>query len=141
MDIDHRHRPQQHTWNNGLCNCGEDVSTCFVTCLLPCVTFGQIAEVVDEGKSSCVGQGIIYGLAMMIQCHWLCSCMYREKLRSKFGLRGDACGDCCIHCCCEPCALCQEHAELKSRGYNPSIGWIGPPNAPPVQMMPPSMNK
>ncbi|XP_062150222.1 cell number regulator 10-like isoform X2 [Alnus glutinosa] len=108
-----------------------------ITCCLPCITFGRIAEVLDEGQSSCVAEGCVYGLLMLIQCHWILSCVYREKLRSKFGLPEDPCSDCCVHCCCEPCALCQEHAELKHRGLNPSKGWIGPPTAPP--QLPPSM--
>ncbi|KAJ7954679.1 Plant cadmium resistance 2 [Quillaja saponaria] len=135
------HRPQEPKWSADLFECGEDVPTCCMTCFLPCVTFGQIAEVLDEGKTSCVGQGFAYGLLMIIQCHWLYSCVYREKLRQKFGLSSDPCADCCTHCCCEPCALCQEHAELKHRGFNPSKGWIGPPNAPPPTQMPPSMFK
>ncbi|CAK9178082.1 unnamed protein product [Ilex paraguariensis] len=125
-------------WSADLCSCG-DTGTCCITCLLPCITFGQIAEVVDEGGSSCVLHGCIYGALMVIQCHCLYSCLYRGKLRAKYRLPSEPCNDYCIHCCCEPCALCQEHAELKNRGLDPSKGWIGPPNAPPP--MPPSMIK
>lgn len=71
---------------------------------------------------ACVGQGCVYGLLMCITCHWLYSCLYREKLRAKFGLPADPCCDCCVHFCCEACALCQEHAELKARGLDPSKG-------------------
>ncbi|RYQ91848.1 hypothetical protein Ahy_B09g097895 [Arachis hypogaea] len=111
-----------------------------ITCCLPCVTFGQIAEIVDEGKSSCASQGCVYGLLMIVSCHWIYSCVYREKLRKKYGLESEPCCDCCVHFCCDPCALCQEHQELKLRGHDPSKGWIGPPttNQPP---MPPTMYK
>jgi Cys-rich protein (TIGR01571 family) len=88
--------------------------------------------------AACAVQGCVYGLLMTITCHWLYSCMYREKLRSKFGLPAEPCCDCCVHFCCDACALCQEHAELKARGFDPSRGWIGPPNAPPPHM-PPTM--
>ncbi|KAK8684647.1 hypothetical protein V6N13_040663 [Hibiscus sabdariffa] len=59
-----------------------------------------------------------------------------EKLRAKFGLPAEPCNDCCLHFWCEPCALCQEHAELKNRGFDPSKGWndgthIAPPRMPP----------
>ncbi|XP_071721199.1 cell number regulator 2-like [Rutidosis leptorrhynchoides] len=127
----------QSKWATDLCECGSHPATCLITCCLPCVTFGQIAEVVDEGRSSCVGQGCIYGVLMMITCHWLYACMYRERLRAKYGLPPAPCNDCCVHCCCELCALCQEHGELKHRGLDPSKGWIGPPNA--IPHMPPSM--
>ncbi|XP_058103650.1 cell number regulator 7-like [Magnolia sinica] len=129
---------QQSKWSVGLCGSGEG-STCCIACILPCVTFGQIAEVVDEGRSSCIGQGIVYGFLMLFQCHWLYGCVYREKLREKYGLPPEPCNDCCVHCCCGPCALCQEHDELTARGLDPSKGWIGPPNAPP--QMPPSMHR
>ncbi|GKB14913.1 cell number regulator 2-like protein [Tanacetum coccineum] len=111
----------------------------FITCCLPCVTFGHIAEVLDGGRSSCVAQGCIYGILMTASCHWLYACMFRERLRAKYGLPSDPCNDCCVHFCCEPCALCQEHTQLKHRGLDPSKGWIGPPNAPPH--MPPSMQR
>ncbi|KAL6189424.1 hypothetical protein ACLB2K_040813 [Fragaria x ananassa] len=88
---------------------------------------------------TCFAHSIVYGLLMTVQCHWLYSCLYRNKLRKNFGLAEEPCCDCLVNYCCEPCALCQEHAELKSRGFNPSIGWIGPPTSPPD--MPPSMFK
>ncbi|MBA0734333.1 hypothetical protein Gogos_018260 [Gossypium gossypioides] len=40
-------------------------------------------------------------------------------------LKKHPCGDCLVHCCCEYCALCQEYRELKTRGYDLSIGWHG----------------
>ncbi|XP_068332318.1 cell number regulator 7-like [Pyrus communis] len=139
MNVDYGHQPQQSRWSGGLCGCGEDVVTCCIACFLPCITFGQIAETVDEGQSSCVNQAIVYGLLWTIQCHWFYSCIYREKLRQKYGLPEEPCCDCCVHFCCESCALCQEHAELKYRGFNPAAGWVGPPTFAP--QVPPSMFK
>ncbi|PQQ18066.1 protein PLANT CADMIUM RESISTANCE 7-like [Prunus yedoensis var. nudiflora] len=142
MNVDYADRPQQSNWSVGLCKCGEDVTTCCITCFLPCITFGRIAEVVDEGRNSCLSHSIVYGLLCTMQCQWVYSCMYRQRLRQKFVLPDEPCGDCCVHFCCEPCALCQEHAELKSRGFNPSNpskGCIGPPTAAP--QVPPSMIK
>ncbi|GKV19088.1 hypothetical protein SLEP1_g29386 [Rubroshorea leprosula] len=91
-------------------------------------------------RTACITNGVIYGVLMMFTCHWLISCVYREKLRTKFGLPPEPCNDCCVHCCCEPCALCQEHAELKARDIDPTRGWVAPrlPVAPP---MPPTMNR
>ena len=73
---------------------------------------------------ACIAHGVVYGLLMLIECHWVYSCLYREKIRRKFGLPETPCSDCCVHFCCEPCALCQEHAELKARGFDPSKGDI-----------------
>lgn len=76
-------------------------------------------------SSACFNQGCVYGLLMTVQCHWLYSCIYREKLRKNFSLPDEPCCDCCVHFCCESCALCQEHAELKARGFDPSNGTYG----------------
>ncbi|PKA53379.1 Cell number regulator 10 [Apostasia shenzhenica] len=109
-------------WSVGLCSCVNDLSTCCLTCFLPCVTFGRIAEAVDDGHSSCGANCCIYGLLMGAQLQWLYSCTYRKKMRSKFGLESEPCADCCVHFLCEPCALCQEHAELQNRGLVPFKG-------------------
>ncbi|KAF5206104.1 Plant cadmium resistance, partial [Thalictrum thalictroides] len=105
-------------WNTELC--GGHGCTCLITCCLPCITFGQNAEMLDEGQPSCVTHGLIYGLLYLVQCHCLLGCSYREKLRVKYGLPAEPCNDFCVHWCCGPCALCQEHAELQSRGLDPS---------------------
>ncbi|KAK8946684.1 Cell number regulator 10 [Platanthera zijinensis] len=126
------------TWSVGLCGFGDSCGTCCLTCLLPCVTYGRIAEAVDDGHSSCGSNCCVYALLMPLQVQCLLSCTSRTKLRAKFGLAPEPCGDCCVHYWCEPCALCQEHAELKNRGYHPSKGFIAGPTAAPT---PPAMRK
>lgn len=37
-------------WSTGLCHCCDDPANCLVTCMCPCVTFEQIAEVVNKGS-------------------------------------------------------------------------------------------
>ncbi|XP_057960656.1 protein PLANT CADMIUM RESISTANCE 2-like [Malania oleifera] len=113
-------------WSSGLCDCGSDVSNCCITCWCPCITFGQISEIVDEGSTSCATNGAIYALlAVLTGCGCIYSCTYRTKMRRRYQLEERPCGDCLLHCCCEACALCQEHRELKSRGFDMSIGWQG----------------
>ncbi|ONI32091.1 hypothetical protein PRUPE_1G347800, partial [Prunus persica] len=120
-------------------NCGGDICTCCIACFLPCITFGQIAEVVDEGQKSCLCHCILYVLFSTYHLQRTYSSKYRGIMRKKFGLPEEPCWDCCVHCLCEPCALSQEYAELKFRGFNPSKGWTGPPTAAP--QVPPSMTK
>ncbi|KAJ8646671.1 hypothetical protein MRB53_008419 [Persea americana] len=38
-------------WSSGLCDCCNDPSNCLLTCCCPCVTFGQIAEIIDRGTT------------------------------------------------------------------------------------------
>ncbi|GJV68781.1 hypothetical protein Tco_1333510 [Tanacetum coccineum] len=113
-------------WSTGLCDCTKDMSSCCMTCWCPCITFGQIAEVVDKGTTSCGVHGALYSiLCLFTGCQCIYSCIYRSKLRHQYMLTEQPCNDCLVHCCCEWCALCQEHRELKYRGFEPSLGWQG----------------
>ncbi|KAJ4716326.1 protein PLANT CADMIUM RESISTANCE 2-like [Melia azedarach] len=38
-------------WSTGLCHCCDDPANCRVTCFGPCITFGQIAEIVSQVSS------------------------------------------------------------------------------------------
>ncbi|KDP42302.1 hypothetical protein JCGZ_01626 [Jatropha curcas] len=111
-------------WSTGLCHCCDDPANCMITCFCPCITFGQIAEILNEGSTSCASRGAVYGLLLAFTgfaC--LYSCFYRSKLRGQYDLEEAPCVDCLVHCCCETCALCQEYRELKSRGFDMGIGW------------------
>ncbi|OWM79228.1 hypothetical protein CDL15_Pgr003400 [Punica granatum] len=114
-------------WSTNLCHCCDDPANCMITCFCPCITFGQIAEIVDRGSSSsehsgCAAKGTIYGLLAMTGFACLYSCFYRSKLRGQYDLDEAPCVDCLVHFCCEACALCQEYRELKSRGFDMGIG-------------------
>ncbi|KVI04492.1 protein PLANT CADMIUM RESISTANCE 4-like [Cynara cardunculus var. scolymus] len=113
-------------WSTGLLDCMEDPENAIMTLCFPCVTFGQIAEIVDNGQTSCATSGLIYGLiAAFIGIPCIMSCSYRTKIRSRYGLMETPAPDWAIHFFCEYCALCQEYRELKSHGMDPAIGWQG----------------
>ncbi|KAL4574307.1 hypothetical protein LXL04_021136 [Taraxacum kok-saghyz] len=44
--------PINENWSSSLCACCSDVPNCCLTCWCPCITFGQIAEIVDKGNTS-----------------------------------------------------------------------------------------
>ncbi|XXG51032.1 hypothetical protein AAC387_Pa02g4901 [Persea americana] len=91
-----------------------------VTACIPCVTFGEIAEIVEEGEESSCACAITYGaIAFFIGTPCLLSCCYRTKLRSKYALEEDPAPDWITHFFCEWCAPCQEYRELKARGLDP----------------------
>ncbi|KAH6756772.1 hypothetical protein C2S51_038897 [Perilla frutescens var. frutescens] len=115
----------QVPWSTGLCDCFSDVRNCCLTFWCPCITFGQIAEIVDKGSSSCGMSGALYTLiACVTGCPCFYSCFYRSKMRQQYSLQESPCGDCLLHCCCESCALCQEYRELKNRGFDMTIGTL-----------------
>ncbi|XP_022754806.1 uncharacterized protein LOC111303062 [Durio zibethinus] len=113
-------------WKTGLFDCMDDPMNALITVCFPCVTFGQVAEIADEGHTSCATSGLLYGLiAFLIGVPCILSCTYRTKLRNKFGLEESPAPDWVTHCLCDFCALCQEYRELQRRGWDPSIGWHG----------------
>ncbi|XP_068658035.1 protein PLANT CADMIUM RESISTANCE 3-like [Aristolochia californica] len=112
-------------WTTGICDCCEDPCHSCITWCFPCVTFGQIAEVLDQGTTSCGAAGCLYYLMGSIGCICLYASGYRAKLRSQYQLQEAPCNDCLVHWCCTACALCQEYRELRNRGVDPSLGWQG----------------
>ncbi|KAI3735821.1 hypothetical protein L6452_15341 [Arctium lappa] len=113
-------------WSTGLLDCMDDPENAIMTFCFPCVTFGQIAEIVDNGQTSCATSGLIYSLiAAFIGIPCIMSCSYRTKIRSRYGLMETPAPDWAVHFFCEYCALCQEYRELKSNGMDPAIGWQG----------------
>nr|AFM43805.1 fruit weight 2.2-2 protein [Dimocarpus longan] len=110
-------------WSTGLCHCCDDPANCLITCFWPCITFGQIAEIVNQGSISCVASGMVYGLLGLTGLSCLYSCLYRSRLRGQYDLEEAPCADCLVHFCCETCALCQEYRELRNRGFDMGIGW------------------
>ncbi|XP_031280821.1 protein PLANT CADMIUM RESISTANCE 2-like [Pistacia vera] len=113
-------------WSSGLCDCCSDCSTCCLTFWCPCIVFGRIAEIVDKGSSSCGVSGALYFLiSALTGCGCFYSCCYRSKMRQQYMLSESPCNDCLVHFCCEGCALVQEYRELKSRGFDMSLGWHG----------------
>ncbi|KAJ9550627.1 hypothetical protein OSB04_014672 [Centaurea solstitialis] len=116
---------QTQGWRNGLFDCLDDPENALITACFPCITFGQIAEIVDNGQTSCATSGLIYGLiAAFIGCPCIMSCGYRTKIRNRYGLMETPAPDWATHCFCEWCALCQEYRELKAYGLDPAIGTL-----------------
>ncbi|GMJ05697.1 hypothetical protein HRI_004238900 [Hibiscus trionum] len=107
-------------WTTGLFDCMEDPTNALTTAVFPCVTFGQIADVLDNGNTTCATSGIVYAFAPCVV-----SGPYRKKLRQRFGLIEVPASDRIIHSVLEPCALCQEYRELNNRGINPALGHHG----------------
>ncbi|XP_066343526.1 cell number regulator 4-like [Miscanthus floridulus] len=120
--------PPAGAWTTGLCGCFSDCKSCCLSFFCPCIPFGQVAEVLDKGVTSCGLAGLIYCLLLhagvvLVPCHCLYTCTYRRKLRAAYGLPPEPCGDCCVHFWCRPCALSQMYRELKNRGADPADGW------------------
>ncbi|KAL0743481.1 hypothetical protein Bca4012_084994 [Brassica carinata] len=113
----------QNRWNSDLFDCMNDNENAVTTCIVPCVTFGQIAEIVDEGATTCAIGGVLYGAIYLTAFPFVYSSLFRAKIRNKYGLPDAPAPDWLTHLFCQHCALCQEYRELKYRGFDPKIGW------------------
>ncbi|CAH9132287.1 unnamed protein product [Cuscuta epithymum] len=127
-----KHKPGQPPsigvpWSTGLFDCHEDQAIAFMTAILPCVTFGQISEILENGEMKCALGSFIYLLLMMpVFCfQWIMGSKYRTKLRQRFNLVEAPYSDIVSHIFCSCCSLCQEFRELRNRGFDPAKGWDG----------------
>lgn len=100
-------------WNESLCGCCSDCSSCMLTSLYPCVQFGLNQEALDDG--SCCSQATQYYLLSSIGCCCLLHTSRRAQLRAKYNLAEEGCGDCLTTTLCPALAICQEAREIKSR--------------------------
>ncbi|KAJ0763619.1 putative PLAC8 motif-containing protein [Helianthus annuus] len=99
------------------------VLTVIITAFAPCVTFGQIAEMVDRGQNSCGLYALLHaGILYFTGCGCLLSAYYRIKMSHLYKLPDDPIINILVHLICEPCALCQEYRELQARGFNMQLG-------------------
>ncbi|KAG0462677.1 hypothetical protein HPP92_021153 [Vanilla planifolia] len=113
-------------WTSTIYDCGQHQTNAIMTAFFPCVTFGQIAEIIDEGQTSCTMGSFMYLLMVPALCScWMLGSFYRRKLRYKYKLVQAPAEDWSLHLFCPLCSLCQEFRELRNRGVDPSIGWMG----------------
>jgi Cys-rich protein (TIGR01571 family) len=86
-------------WQAGLCEWYKEFGVCIITCCVPCITFGQTAEIIDNGITTCATAGALCCLIHFVTgCGCLYTCGFRQKLRNRFGLPASPCNDCCVHC-------------------------------------------
>ncbi|EFJ13348.1 hypothetical protein SELMODRAFT_122730 [Selaginella moellendorffii] len=114
-------------WTTGLCGCFEDFNSYCCACLCPCVVVGRNINVLDQGNTSCCTGGTVFCLLhSMAGLGCLYSCLYRGKLRNKFGLPPEPCNDICTECWCLCCSIAQTYRELKNRNMDPALGGFNP---------------
>ncbi|KAL6762068.1 PLAC8 family-domain-containing protein [Haematococcus lacustris] len=103
--------PPSSTWRSGLTACCDDCFVCGLGMYLPACLYGEIYRKLH-------GDDFWFACCLYYWCGCFSCCFAnktRSTLRSKYGLPEDPCSDCCVHCWCNPCAMCQEYRELRSR--------------------------
>lgn len=108
--------PAVGQWSTGLCGAHGEYWNCLVTHFCPWITFGQIAEIVDQGTTSCCAASLLYlGVQCCLGCCFtpMVSYVYRARIRHKFNIPpGRCCGDFCLHFWCECFALRQVNVTI-----------------------------
>ncbi|XP_011072383.1 protein PLANT CADMIUM RESISTANCE 8-like [Sesamum indicum] len=118
-------------WSTELFDCHKNPTNAVMTALFPCVTFGQIAEVMDgtepsaRSQMTCPFGTVVYMLTLAVCMEWFLGSAYRTRLRNRYGLVEAPFHDIISHCFCPYCSLCQEFRELKEQGLNPALGYNG----------------
>ena len=140
-------RPGTRAWEVGLCcPSGMDCGLCASATFCPCFVIGANAKMLKTGyitgpccddggfgTNPCVYSGSLACLqgvaqtfissALGTSATWFqllpfYSCHWRKAVREKLDIDGHPCTDFACHYFCMPCALCQEHVELKRQIFH-----------------------
>jgi len=109
----HRAPPVAGAWQQGVFDCSNDIGTCLLSCICPCVVYGQMKSKLD--RTSCFMNGCIYAIVANIGCYCFLTGLFRGQVRRTYGIPGGSFEDCLIHCFCSPCAMTQEKLEIDAR--------------------------
>eukprot|EP00270_Netrium_digitus_P006990 TRINITY_DN2021_c0_g1_i1.p1 TRINITY_DN2021_c0_g1~~TRINITY_DN2021_c0_g1_i1.p1 ORF type:complete len:232 (-),score=55.66 TRINITY_DN2021_c0_g1_i1:324-1019(-) len=158
--------PQDEPWSSSIFQFADDPSSLWQGLFCPCVLFGKNVEAlkdvpwttpclchaifveggialaaslalfngsIDPGTAFLLGEGLVFAW-------WMCGIytgLFRNELQKKYHLMNSPCDPCIVHCCLHPCALCQEHREMKNRlpEQEPPALPLTVINAPPEQEM------
>ncbi|XP_051921974.1 cornifelin homolog B-like [Hippocampus zosterae] len=88
-------------WSTRLCSCCNDLSTCEVGCLCPCILGCYMAN--KYGEHCCLGC-VPGGLTAL-----------RTHMRHTYGIEGTICNDALMLFFCGPCELCRMAREMRIR--------------------------
>ena len=104
----------QQPWNEDLCGCCNDSSSCCLSCFCPAIQYAYNSQLIDQ--SSFCGACCEYLLLGMFGCDICLRGSLRRRIRYAYGIQSDCCCDCFVHCVCGCCALAQETREIALRG-------------------------
>ncbi|XP_019176486.1 PREDICTED: protein PLANT CADMIUM RESISTANCE 2-like [Ipomoea nil] len=142
--------PLTNAWSTQLCDCFSDIKISFITIFLPCVTFGRIAEFINEGHTTWWEHALMFAFCHVLtlsQGSSIYSCYYRTKMRNKYALNGNIFMDFLLHLFCMRLSLCQQYRQLDRMGFDVGLGWHGymekqriNATEAAIQFMPPRMD-
>ncbi|KAL6151778.1 hypothetical protein ACJQWK_10387 [Exserohilum turcicum] len=123
-----------HEWQNGLCSCSPEPSTCLTGLFCPCILYGRTAYRLSQksakndptdmlGHSSTNNHCMVMSLSCGLW--WLFPTLHRARIRRAYKITG-SCGDDVLKgCCCCCCVAVQNEREVKGR-EEANRRWAGP---------------
>lgn len=101
---------QGKDFNEPLCGCTNDWTSCLIGSCVPCGLVYLQAKAVDTVTNDGM---LVPCLLNFIACiGWAIN---RGKIRERFEYQGNFCGDCILHYFCHCCATLQEYREVQNR--------------------------
>lgn len=125
---------KSHSWNDPLCACTGDVSTCLTGLVCPCILYGRTSyrlsqKSAKKDPTDMLGHSAANGhcMAMGLSCGlwWLFPMLQRTRIRHAYKLGGSFGSDLLRGCCCCCCVAVQNEREVRSR-EEASRRWAGP---------------
>ncbi|EXJ62726.1 hypothetical protein A1O7_03164 [Cladophialophora yegresii CBS 114405] len=112
--------PDARPWHTSFFSCFAPIDTCFITCCVPCVTFGKTHHRTRK-HGNMNGYSFINASCLMFtgfSCfglHFIPMMFQRADIRKKYNLQGDCVTDLFTSCCCACCSLVQQDKEAEHR--------------------------
>merc|ERR1740136_537347 len=82
-------------WAHGLMGCCDDIGTCLISWVVPCLSFGQNAEAAGTASSCLIG-GVLFLIPLVNIVCWIKT---RGAIREKYGIEGSVVNDIFAICC------------------------------------------
>ena len=102
-----------------LCGCLSDMTTCLVAFCLPCGVCCLQAKAVDMSTNEgFAGPCLLLVLTYHFGVGCIGGAINRMKIKSQFSIKGEFLNECLIWWFCCPCAATQEYREVRKRSPN-----------------------
>lgn len=98
-------------FDEGLCGCLSDITSCLIACLVP----GGVCGIQAKAVNKATGEGML--VPFIFPCFTGCigAAFNRGKIRDKYHLEGNYITDCLLEMLCPLCAVTQEYREVNRR--------------------------
>lgn len=104
-----------HKWHDGLFSCFNDLESCCLSCLCPCIQFGVNAALLNP-QSSIALNCCLYCVTLQIGCCCLAHAPQRGLIIEHYEIDDAPCVDCLVTTFCACCSLAQESRQMKAKG-------------------------